>query len=141
MLAAAQQSVSTAIEGSNLFRPPNVHVGVCHWVWRPICSAPRCVPNKPVEFPSTRSYLVDCTGVAQRSSALRWLESFNDCVKSQHVFSFSLSQLKGRSSTRSTRMRTASFKELGRVTTPREVNRNWKSEQHGEESGALKMKV
>ena len=71
LLAAAQQSVSTTIEGSNLSRPPNVHVGVCHWVWRPMCLAPRCVPNKPVEFPSTRSYLVDFTGVAQWSSALK----------------------------------------------------------------------
>ena len=69
MLAAAQQSVSIAIAGSNLFRPPNVHVGVCHWVWRPMCLAPRCVPNKPVEFPSTRPYLVDFTDVAQWSSA------------------------------------------------------------------------
>ena len=63
-------SVSTTIEAFNLFRPPNVHVDVCHWVWRPVCLAPRCVPNRPVEFPSTRSYLVDCTGVAQWSSAL-----------------------------------------------------------------------
>ena len=70
MLAAAQQSVSTAIEGSNLFRPPKVHVGVCHWVWRPMCLASRCVPNKPVEFPSTRPYLVDGIGVAQWRSAL-----------------------------------------------------------------------
>ena len=67
MLAAAQQSVSTTIEGSNLFRPPNVHVGVCHWIWRPMCLAPRYVPNKPVEFLSTRSYLADCTGVVQWS--------------------------------------------------------------------------
>ena len=71
MLAAAQQSMSTAIEGSNLFRQPNVHVGVCHWVWRPMSLAPRCVPNKLVEFPITRPYLVDCTGVAQWSSALK----------------------------------------------------------------------
>ena len=32
---------------------------------------PRYVPNKPVEFPSTRSYLVDFTDVAQWSSALK----------------------------------------------------------------------
>ena len=63
-------SVSTAIEAFNLLRPPNVHVDVCHWVWRPTCLTPRCVPNRPVEFPSTRSHLVDCTGVAQWSSAL-----------------------------------------------------------------------
>ena len=62
--------VSTAIEAFNLFRPPNVHVDVCHYVWRPMCSTPRCVPNRPVEFPSTHSYLVDCIGVPQWSSAL-----------------------------------------------------------------------
>ena len=70
MLAATQQSVSTATGASNLFRPPNVHVGVCHWVWRPMYLTPHCVPNRPVEFSSTRSYLVDCSGVAQWSSAL-----------------------------------------------------------------------
>ena len=32
-----------------------------------MCLAPRCVPNKPVEFLSTRVCLVDCTGVAQWS--------------------------------------------------------------------------
>ena len=37
--------------------------------------------------PSTRSYLVDCTGVAQWSSAL---ESSDECVKGQYVhFPFS----------------------------------------------------
>ena len=63
-------SVSTAIEAFNLFRPPNVHVDVCHWVWRPMCLTPHCVSNRPVEFPATRSFLIDCTGVAQWSSAL-----------------------------------------------------------------------
>ena len=67
MLAAAQQSVSTTMGGSNLFRPPNVHVGVCHWIWGPMCLAPRYVPNKPFEFLSTRSYLADCIGVVQWS--------------------------------------------------------------------------
>ena len=59
--------MSTDIEESNPFWPSNVHVGVCHWVWRPMCLAPRCVPNKPVEFLSTRLYLADCTGVVQWS--------------------------------------------------------------------------
>ena len=71
LLAAEQQSVSITIEGSNLFWPPNVDVGVCHWVWLPMCLASRCVLNKPVDFPSTRPYLVDYTGVAQWSSALK----------------------------------------------------------------------
>ena len=62
--------MSTDIEGSNLFWPSNVYVGVCHWVWLPMCLAPRCVPNKLVEFLLTLSYLVYCTDVAQWSSAL-----------------------------------------------------------------------
>ena len=71
MLAAAQPSVSITIEGSNLFWPSNVDVGVCHLVWRPMCLALRCVPNKLVEFLLTRQYLVDFIGVAQWSSALK----------------------------------------------------------------------
>ena len=38
--AATQQSVSTGIVGSYLFRPPNVDVGVCNLVWRPMRLSP-----------------------------------------------------------------------------------------------------
>ena len=75
-----------------------------------------------------RTWLV---AVASRNGAAHWrkLESSVYCVRGQHVpLSLSLSQLEGRSSTRSRRMWTALSKNLGRVNTRREVNRNWKSE-------------
>ena len=71
LLAAAQQSMSIAIEAFNFFSDRTYTLASATGSGAPICLVPRCVPHKPVEFLSTRLYLVDCTGVVDWSSALK----------------------------------------------------------------------
>ena len=67
MLTAAQPSMSTAIEGFNLFYDRTYTLASVTGS----CSAPRYVLNKPVGSLSTLRYLVHCTGVVVCCSPLK----------------------------------------------------------------------